>query len=138
MIKYLELIENILDLFLSNDYFNIWKELLENNTILYNNNKDIDCDYTHIQYDIYNEYNNLIENQLEKCCMKYNISIKEFYFICKELNNTNNVIVDVFCTLILSLTEIEIFNDIISNIEKRQYFYHIIESWRGTLRSDRK
>lgn len=132
------LVENILTVFLSNQYFQKWKSFLEDNASTYNKSINNNCDYTHEQYDIYNKYNELLESLLNKCCLEYHVSIQQFYHTCKELNDIHNPIVEVFCTLILSSTEIEMFSDIIQKKDKREYFYHIIESWRVTLNSNHK
>ena len=131
-------VEDVLFLFLSNEYFAEWKSYFTNNSATFNESSDISSDFTLAQYDIYQRFNDLVDVQLRECCKSLGFSSQIFYESCKLLSSTKNIAVDVFSTLVVASTEIHTFADIMSNDDKRNYFIHVVESWRVTLQGSRK
>ena len=131
-------VEDVLNLFLSKDYFDKWIAFIDNNCELFSESGDGRQDYTLVQYETYNEFNGFVEGQLHNACDTLGFKNEDFLESCKELTDANNPIVDVFCSLVISSTEFQLFADIMTDANKRKYFIQIIESWRTTLKSHRK
>jgi len=137
-------VEDILALFLSKEYFDKWIEFITDNSVSFSaddgvrKSKDSGNAYSLQQYEIFDQFTVLVENQLNNCCESLGFSSSEFYQTCKILSDSKNTIVEVFCTLVLSSTEFQLFADIMLDACKRGYFIQIIQSWRSTLKSHRK
>lgn len=135
-------VEDILALFVSEEYFNKWVMFMTEHSATFLSdvscNKDSGNDYTLQQYEVFDIFTDLVELQLKNCCESVGVSTSDFYQTCKTLSDSKNVMVDVFCTLVLSSTEFELFADIMKDAGKRSYYIQIIQSWRTALKSHRK
>jgi hypothetical protein len=134
-------VEDVLGLFLSHEYFDKWILFISDNATLFSRNETCAVSgnqYTLKQYEIFDHFTELIEGQLNNCCKCLGFSTSEFYETCKRLSDSRNAVVDVFCTLVLSSTEFQLFADIMQDVGKRDYFIQIIQSWRNTLKGQKK
>lgn len=135
-------IENVIEVFFDGNYMNEWKEFINiNSKYFHKENKE----YDHKHYEIYEEFNNLVENQLINCCERVGYSSNSFFHECKDIlndtknkNSTKYEFINIFCILVIASTEFELFCDLMKDINKQKYYFQIFESWKKTLKTYKK
>ena len=130
--------EDVLSLFFSKDHFDKWVNFINSNCDVFVQKEGDREDFSLAQYEVYEQFNVFVDDQLLCACDSLGYKTADFLEYCKDHSDGADPMVDVFSTLVLSSTEFRLFADVMSDENKRNYFVHIIESWRTTLRSHRK
>jgi hypothetical protein len=105
-----------------------WELFMEENSMLFS---DVNEEYSHKHYEIYNEFIELIEGRLEKMCNSCDIELSDFFDECKQYKDVPAI--DVFNSLIILTTEFRAFTDVMSDVNKRRYLFNGIKQWKNYL-----
>lgn len=84
---------------------------------------------------IHEQFIELVELHLENSLEGIGLNVNEFMNLCSHYssNHSRNEGVQAFLELILGCTDFMVFGDIISDVNKRQYYFQMINMWRRTL-----
>ena len=133
-------VEDIIVMLLSCDYIGKWEKFISDNEHTFSDGCS-DCDYSHPQYALFERFSSLVDDQIKECCTKVGYSTSSFHQACRDSMdgpNKGNDAAGIFCTLVVASTEFETFADIMSDKNKKKYFFQILESWRISLHKQRK
>lgn len=113
-----------------------WNNFMVDNAIEFEDNESKEKSsviaYTHRHHDIHAEFCSILELQFTENCARHGLSCSEFYDGCRE-NEEKESIVEIFVTLINMSAEFSLFADVMRSREKRDYFFHIIKSYRMSM-----
>jgi hypothetical protein len=95
--------------------------------------KDSSAEFRHSQYDVYCDFMNLIESSMQQKCDEHNITLEDFFELCRSHDSIPAV--NVFNTVLTLSTTPETFFDLMRDSAKREYMFNIITSWRSYFSS---
>jgi hypothetical protein len=93
-------------------------------------------EYRHTQYETYRDFMSLIEGTLQEKCADYEMQLDDFFDLCHIHEDLPAV--NVFCTVLTISASPEMFFEIMGNLEKREYMFGIIKSWRSYFSGGKK
>ena len=110
---------------LSNSTIDRVREYMAENSKFFDNGEEQKLIYT----EIHQKYCSLMESILEEPLRASNVTIDKFLTICANLRDESDGNVQTFIDLVMTVNDYQIFADLMTNVEKREYYFFILKSW---------
>jgi hypothetical protein len=85
--------------------------------------------YTMAQTAMHKEFTAFVDANMNSFVSKHKRTVQQFYELCAKVSNAAPQ-VQAFIDLLTASSEFPIFVDMMSNRERREYFFYIMRSWR--------
>ena len=89
-------------------------------------------EYTSEQFICYQQFCDILENQVALCCSNQSINPKDFMKVCTS-NIDVSPTVDTFAKILLLSTDFQLFDDVMRDTEKSKYMFRLWRDWSNVL-----
>lgn len=93
---------------------------------------DQGAEYTSEQFQSYQQFCDILEDRINQSCSENAVEPQTFMLACRQ-NIESSPTVDTFAKILLISTEFQLFDDIMRDLNKRQYMFKIWRDWSDVL-----
>lgn len=111
------------------------QRFMKQNDGTFSNRHNSNAEFSLETRETHERFVSLVESHLELALRGINVDVNEFMSMCaeadKQAQRGNGV--QAFLELVLGCTDFMVFGDIMSDVNKRAYYFQMINMWKQTL-----
>eukprot|EP00615_Pteridomonas_danica_P013340 CAMPEP_0114349174 /NCGR_PEP_ID=MMETSP0101-20121206/15328_1 /TAXON_ID=38822 ORGANISM="Pteridomonas danica, Strain PT" /NCGR_SAMPLE_ID=MMETSP0101 /ASSEMBLY_ACC=CAM_ASM_000211 /LENGTH=131 /DNA_ID=CAMNT_0001487603 /DNA_START=6 /DNA_END=398 /DNA_ORIENTATION=+ len=124
-------LQEVAERVLSGSNIEEWKKFMGDNDDCFLARNETKGEFSHESRDIHQVFVEMVENHLETALVGIGYQVSEFMTLCSEADKdeSRGNGVQAFLELVLGCTDFIVFGDIMSDTNKRAYYFQMIDMW---------